>query len=74
MMTEIQKQLIELRPGESARIAGRWVAGTYRGWLISDCQADCEACAQTTQILTSYASLPEAAAELEGKTPTDVAA
>ena len=33
-MNDIQRQLIELRPGHSTRIAGRLVAGTYGGWLI----------------------------------------
>jgi hypothetical protein len=66
-LTEIQKQLIEMKPGQSATINGRWVAGTYSGWLIENGPgAWGPGCTRCT-------SLPEAAAELEGGRLTDAA-
>lgn len=66
-MTDIQKQLIDLKPGASTRINGRFVAGTYTGWHI---QIGEGALFDSCELFTS---LPEAAAELEGKQATDAA-
>jgi hypothetical protein len=67
-MNAIQQQLIELGPGKTARIAGRWVAGTYTGWLIT-MAAD----GPLADSLVHVTSLPEAAAELGGGKLTDAA-
>jgi len=69
-MTAIQQQLIELGPGKTARIAGRWVAGTYTGWLIADRDVT-PAC--SVYSMSRFTSLPEAAAELGGGKLTDAA-
>lgn len=73
-MNDIQRQLIELKPGDSARINGRWVGATYQGWQIG-CQVNCSICMQLgAELPTLFTGLPEAAAELAGGKATDVAA
>jgi hypothetical protein len=69
-MNAIQQQLIELGPGKTARIAGRWVAGTYTGWLISDRDVT-PAC--SVYAMSRFTSLPAAAEELSGGKLTDAA-
>jgi hypothetical protein len=67
-MTEVQKQLIDLRPGQTGRINGRWVAGTYRGWLIALAGSG-----PLADSMLHATSLPEAVTELEGGKLTDAA-
>lgn len=66
-MNDIQKTLVELRPGRSTRINGRWVGATYTGWNIQMGNGPLyDSC-------VFFTNLPEAAAELAGGKLTDVA-